>query len=106
MIDDETPDLFNDYQENPEWGDQDWGLARANTNSLFNPSRPINEQRHFAGRISEVQDLLDIVFEGGAHAIIYGERGVGKSSLANTIKDRIPAAIPNIKIIKDNCLPE
>lgn len=102
----ETPDLFGSDQENAAWTDGDWGVARAVTSNLFNPSKPINEQRLFAGRIAEVQDLLDIVFEGGGHAIIYGERGVGKSSLANTIRDRIPEAIPNIKIIKDNCRPE
>lgn len=105
----ETPDLpnlFGDQQEGIEWDDKNWGIARAKASFLFNPSKPINEQRLFAGRIAEVGDLLDVVYEGGAHAIIYGERGVGKSSLANTIRERIPAEIPNIKIIKDNCRPE
>ncbi|WP_316228625.1 AAA family ATPase [Bradyrhizobium sp. SZCCHNR1045] len=88
------------------WGDQDWHLAEATAQRLFNPSSPIDEERLFSGRLDQVNDLLGVVYEKGAHAILYGERGVGKSSLANTITAKIPPAITNIRVLKENCRPE
>jgi Cdc6-like AAA superfamily ATPase len=83
-----------------------WGLASMNTQRLFNPSAPIDEDSLFSGRIQQVSDLLSIVYEKGAHAILYGERGVGKSSLANIITARLPSAVTNIQFLKQNCRPE
>lgn len=65
-----------------------------------------HEERLFSGRIQQVSDLLSIIYEKGAHGILFGERGVGKSSLANTITAKIPPAITNIKFLKENCRPE
>lgn len=53
----------------------------------FSPSAPINEYDLFAGRISQVQEVVNAVAQNGQHAIIYGERGVGKTSLANVLSD-------------------
>jgi Cdc6-like AAA superfamily ATPase len=105
-----TPDLFGNEHSilaaKTAWTEQDWGLAEASVQRLFNPSSPIDEERLFSGRIDQVNDLLGVVYERGAHAILYGERGVGKSSLANTITAKIPPAVTNIKIMKENCRPE
>lgn len=49
----------------------------------FTPHRPISSIDLFFGRQKEVQKLLEHVNTPGQHAILYGERGVGKSSLAN-----------------------
>jgi Cdc6-like AAA superfamily ATPase len=102
----DTPDLFAALEERAVWGERDFALAATAAQRLFNPSSPIDEQRLFSGRIDQVNDLLSVVYERGAHAILYGERGVGKSSLANTITQRIPPAVTNIKILKENCRPE
>jgi Cdc6-like AAA superfamily ATPase len=99
-------DLFTSFASKAIWADRDWGLAEASAQRLFNPSSPIDEDRLFSGRIEQVSDLLGVVYEKGAHAILYGERGVGKSSLANTITAKIPPAVTNIKILKENCRPE
>lgn len=88
------------------WVDADWNLAQMGVRSLFKPVSPIDEERLFSGRTDQVNDLLQVVYEGGAHAILYGERGVGKSSLANTITQKIPAAVQNLKFLKENCRPE
>jgi Cdc6-like AAA superfamily ATPase len=98
--------LFDSFQTAPAWNDQQWGLAEASARRLFNPSSPIDEERLFSGRIQQVSDLLTIIYEKGAHGILFGERGVGKSSLANTITAKIPPAITNIKFLKENCRPE
>jgi Cdc6-like AAA superfamily ATPase len=104
MCPDQT--LFDSFQTAPAWNDQQWGLAEASARRLFNPSSPIDEERLFSGRIQQVSDLLSIIYEKGAHGILFGERGVGKSSLANTITAKIPPAITNIKFLKENCRPE
>jgi Cdc6-like AAA superfamily ATPase len=54
---------------------------------VFTPNAPINRKDLFAGRTTQIQNLLDAIFQRGQHAIIYGERGVGKTSLANIITD-------------------
>ncbi len=55
--------------------------------SLFTPASPINEKSLFADRPVQVRKVLDTISQRGQHAIIYGERGVGKTSLANVLSD-------------------
>ena len=46
----------------------------------------------FAGRREQMDRAFAAVFSPGEHAVIYGERGVGKSSLANIIYDVVVEA--------------
>jgi hypothetical protein len=55
------------------------------TGSIFTPGAPINEKDLFAGRSEQVEKIIDAVSQRGRHAILYGERGVGKTSLSNMI---------------------
>jgi Cdc6-like AAA superfamily ATPase len=57
----------------------------------FSPSAPIDDKSLFAGRIQQITAILTAVAQKGQHAIIYGERGVGKTSLANVIHDFVSA---------------
>ena len=98
--------LFDDHPTERPWNEKEWGIAVASTRNLFNPSSPIDADKLFSGRLQQVDDTLSIVYERGAHAVLFGERGVGKTSLANTIASRIPTAITNIRFLKDNCRPE
>lgn len=50
---------------------------------VFSPIAPIQERDFFFGRISQLEKIADAINEQGQHAILYGERGVGKTSLAN-----------------------
>lgn len=59
----------------------------AEINTAFTPAAPINSRDLFAGRRREVEKVLGTIFQPGQHAVIYGERGVGKTSLANTLFD-------------------
>ena len=52
---------------------------------VFTPSAPINSQKLFAGRIDQVSQVVSAVSQQGQHVILYGERGVGKTSLATVI---------------------
>lgn len=59
----------------------------AQIHSAFTPNAPIDSRSLFAGRKKQVEKLISAVFQKGSHAALFGERGVGKSSLARTIFD-------------------
>jgi Cdc6-like AAA superfamily ATPase len=55
--------------------------------SVFTPGAPINDRELFAGRIDQIGQILSAVSQRGYHAVLYGERGVGKTSLSNVLAD-------------------
>jgi Cdc6-like AAA superfamily ATPase len=59
---------------------------RALVMGAFSPSQPITDKTLFAGRRDQMDTLINVIFQGGQHAVIYGERGVGKTSLARVMK--------------------
>jgi Cdc6-like AAA superfamily ATPase len=59
----------------------------AQINLAFTPGAPIDSRNLFAGRTKQVDKLVATVFQKGSHAILFGEPGVGKTSLANTLFD-------------------
>ena len=71
--------------------------------AAFSPSAPVDNRALFAGRIGQITTILNVVMQRGQHAIIYGERGVGKTSLANVIHDFITGRGRSIKVAKLNC---
>jgi Cdc6-like AAA superfamily ATPase len=54
---------------------------------VFKPGTPIQVGKLFAGRFDQIMALYQVLGQPGQHALIYGERGVGKTSLANIIGD-------------------
>jgi Cdc6-like AAA superfamily ATPase len=60
-----------------------------NVGYVFRPSAPINEKDLFAGRTDQVRRVIDAIFQEGQHVVLYGERGVGKTSLANVLSDYV-----------------
>jgi hypothetical protein len=56
---------------------------------VFQPRTPIATRELFAGRWDELRTVGDAVNQPGLHVVIYGERGVGKTSLANVIQPTI-----------------
>jgi Cdc6-like AAA superfamily ATPase len=67
----------------PPESSEDWASLRAEVLDLFTPGAPIDEVSLFAGRQSHIQRLRDTVVSRGRHAIVFGERGTGKTSLVN-----------------------
>lgn len=53
-------------------------------NSYLTSAQPIQSPQHLKGRVRALQILQDALTSPGRHAFIYGYRGVGKSSLAQT----------------------
>jgi len=60
--------------------------------SVFRPGTPIDRQQLFAGRLDQVNDVLNAALQPGRHVIMFGERGVGKTSLARVISEIIRAS--------------
>lgn len=86
--------------------DEDWVLLDAAAQQIFRPARPINDDHLFAGRLEQIRDLLAVIYQSGSHAILYGERGVGKTSLANIVNQRVLGELGNIRVLKISCNPE
>ena len=69
-------------------------------NQVFSPSTPIQEKDFFFGRMSQLEKIIEAINEKGQHAILYGERGVGKTSLANTMNKSFTNVFP-VKVTCD-----
>lgn len=54
---------------------------------VFTPSAPIDRSTLFAGRTDQLRRVIDTIKQRGQHAIVFGERGVGKTSLVNILED-------------------
>ena len=71
--------------------DQSIALYRQ-VGSVFTPGSPVNERDLFAGRIDQFAKIMDATSQRGYHAVLYGDRGVGKTSLANVISNALRAS--------------
>ncbi|MFG1379661.1 AAA family ATPase, partial [Xanthobacter autotrophicus] len=83
--------------------EEDWELLRAATATLFKPKTPVDDEKLFNGRIKQINAILDAVYEDGGHAIIFGERGVGKTSLSRIIEKKVAGIIPNLRVVPVSC---
>jgi Cdc6-like AAA superfamily ATPase len=83
-----------------EMTDEDWNAKRFEVSELFTPSAPITTAELFAGRRHQITKLVDVIGERGRHAIIYGEPGVGKTSISQIIKMIIPVRTSKVKYIR------
>jgi Cdc6-like AAA superfamily ATPase len=86
-------------------GEPDWRTLEWEIQDLFSPAAPINEASLIAGRRSQIERLTDAVFERGRHAILFGERGVGKTSLANTFHMMFASGLKSIASIRKPAFP-
>jgi GTPase SAR1 family protein len=67
---------------------------RKQLSQYYSPSAPINSEKIFYGRTDQLEKMHEAVGEKGQHIAVYGERGVGKTSLANIMEKRYKMAIP------------
>ncbi|MGA2587418.1 MAG: AAA family ATPase [Candidatus Aminicenantales bacterium] len=75
-----------------------WGRLSITAGKVFTPATPINEEQLFAGRKEQMRQIIDVLNQKGQHAIIFGERGVGKTSLANVFGSN-----SGLLIVHKNC---
>lgn len=53
----------------------------------FTPSTPVNRLDMLAGRSEQIMEVASSAAQTGRHVALYGERGVGKTSLANVLRE-------------------
>jgi len=78
---------------------------RFDIGQLFTPSTPIKLVDLFAGRRSQINQLIEAVAEPGRHAILYGERGTGKTSLSQILEHLVPSGRQRVIHSRKACTP-
>ena len=63
----------------------EWTRLSLEVSKVFTPAAPIGAQQLFAGRLEQLRQVVDVIQQMGQHVMLFGERGVGKTSLANVI---------------------
>lgn len=59
-------------------------IVKSGIRDVFTPHIPVDEIEHFFGREEEATRLVSVINSPGQHILVYGDRGVGKTSLAKT----------------------
>ncbi len=70
---------------------------------MFTPATPVSEEELFAGRMEQIRRTVDAINQRGQHAVIFGERGVGKTSLANILSSKLTAPGSVVLAPRINC---
>ena len=70
----------------------DAGRTSALLRDAFTPTRPKHDTSLFSGRYKQLQRIIAAIEEERAHVMIYGERGSGKTSLANVLAGKAEEA--------------
>ena len=84
---------------------EEWAALRAEVTEAFSPGAPVQERDLFSGRSGQIALLEDAVIQRGRHAIVYGERGVGKTSLANVLPLVMRRPNKELIYVRVNCDP-
>jgi len=58
---------------------------RSKLRHAFTPSQPVADQRMFAGREEVLKTLIRSIEDQRLHGVLYGERGIGKTSLLHML---------------------
>lgn len=72
---------------------------------VFTPGAPIDTPALFAGRQAQVGDVINAVAQRGQHVVLYGEMGVGKTSLANVLEALFDTrgVLGDLRCVRVNC---
>jgi energy-coupling factor transporter ATP-binding protein EcfA2 len=79
-----------------------WISKGLKAGQVFTPGAPVSERDMFAGRLEQLNRIFSATSQRGYHAVLYGERGVGKTSLANVLTD-ILATVDSFCVTRVNC---
>ncbi len=77
----------------------------ARLHRAFTPSSPISDADLFRGRSEQLDVVIGAITQVGQHAIVYGDRGVGKTSLVNVVEPILQRVAQNtlVRAIRVNC---
>ena len=84
-----------------------WDELEIRLTQTFSLAAAIDRKALFHGRHAIIRRLIATANQAGQHAIIYGERGVGKTSLANVLSSYLePFTSETISTARVNCYGE
>ncbi|WP_323875564.1 ATP-binding protein [Aeromonas veronii] len=70
--------------------------------NIYTPYQPVTTNSLFFGRKKEVGNIVKQLNTPGQHSVLFGERGVGKSSLSNVVCDVLSQMMAR-ELIKKRC---
>jgi Cdc6-like AAA superfamily ATPase len=73
--------------EETKISDEHFGQCRFALSNHFRPGTAINTKTLFSGRFGELRSVTAAAMQPGQHAIIFGERGVGKTSIGKVVSE-------------------
>src|ERR1700737_2628360 len=72
--------------------------------AAFTPAAPVSGADFLSGRTDQIMTCGASSFQRGLHIVAYGERGVGKTSLANVLPEIIAAVeLPGLAAVRVDC---
>jgi Cdc6-like AAA superfamily ATPase len=93
-----------DSESTPKLLDEREAVLRSiRAGKILTPASPIRTRELFAGRMAQLRQVVESIYQPGQHALIHGERGVGKTSLANMVGPMLADAGSHVLTIKVNC---
>lgn len=86
---DDLPSFLSSAIDRPTTRTARSGLlnARLQLRDLFTPAQPVTHRSRFAGRLDVLANIIEILEEQRSHVVVYGERGIGKTSLMHILAD-------------------
>lgn len=85
--------------------EDNWIALEFEVSSLFDGA-PVREEELFAGRATEVLRMLRAVMDRSKHVILFGERGVGKTSLSNVFWKRYNKTLQSFVVARVQAGPQ
>src|SRR5487761_583169 len=77
---------------------------RLKLGQVFTPGAPVVRRDLFAGRVDQIFAITGAIAQPGKHVMLYGERGVGKTSFANLLSELLaPISGEKEKTARVNC---
>ena len=71
-------------QLDPKTADR-FAQLRARLRNAYTPAQPVTDRRMFAGRTKVLTALIRSIEDQRLHVVLYGERGIGKTSLLHVL---------------------
>lgn len=97
------------FSDNNRRSDDPFGLNAerriidSKVREIFTPHKPINTLGHFFGRQEEVRRLVSQMNTPGQHSLLFGDRGIGKSSLATITSEVLLGRMTQGKVFTKRC---
>lgn len=94
---------FENYMNDPFGIAREEKIRHSGVRDVFTPHQPIQSLNLFFGRTNEVRALIEHLNTPGQHALLFGDRGVGKSSLANIACELLLSGLADGAFFRKRC---